>query len=316
MKKTMISTAVLALLFASCSSDDGLLDNLNYPADNVVRVTAQVDAPSTRAMTTDNLKEFYLSITNSANSTYSYQDVKFEKTADTWQPENQLLWQNATQAVTVKAQTWKPQNDSDSPAVETDQSTQGNFDKSDYLWFYDDNFVPQDKLKNQKIDINFKHGLSLLDIQITYGTEFNAATPLEATVISNMKVKGSKIVFTPTFQNASTTTLSSSITIAESGDATDIAPYHSGFTAATTQTEHAVDKFSCILVPQTFSTGAFSVEFVANGKFYQWNSSDGITLESGKKYQLNLTLGKDLVMAGDIYSTAWDNQDSKNLETE
>lgn len=316
MKKTMISTAVLALLFASCSSDDGLLDNLNYPADNVVRVTAQVDAPSTRSMTTDNLKEFYLSITNPANPTYSYKDVKFEYTADGWQPEKQLLWQNATQSVTVKAQTWKPQDESDIPAVETDQSTQEKFDKSDYLWFYDDNFVPKEKLTDKKININFKHGLSLLDIQITYGTEFNAASPLAASQISNMKVKGNKIAFTPSFQNASTTTLSSSITISGSGDATDIAPYPSRFTAATTQADHAVDNFSCILVPQTISSGKFSVEFVANGKFYQWTSSEDITLESGKKYQLNLVLGKELLMAGNIGSTAWDNQDDKNLETE
>lgn len=315
MKKTMISTAFLALLFASCSSDDGWLDKSNYPADNVVRVTAQVDKPSTRAMTTETLKEFYLSITNAANSTYTYSNVKFEYT-DSWQPEKQLLWQNSTQAVTVNAQTWKPQDESDIPAVETDQSSQEKFDKSDYLWFYDDNFVPKEKLKNQKIDINFKHGLSLLDIQITYGTEFNAASPLGASVISNMKVKGSKIAFTPSFQNASTTTLSSSITITESGDQTDIAPYHSGFTAATTQTEHAVDKFSCILVPQTFSTGDFSVVFVANGKLYQWTSTSDITLETGTKYQLNLVLGKELLMAGNIGSIAWDNQDDKNIETE
>lgn len=276
MKRTKILTAVLALLFASCSSDDALLDNSNYPADNVVRVTAQVDEPSTRSMTTDKLKEFYLTIVNSVNTTYRYEYEKFTKTDGAWQPENQLLWQNATQAVSVRAETFKPQNDKDAPAVETDQSTLDNFDKSDYLWFYDENFVPGEKLTDGKLTINFKHGLSLLDIQITYGTEFNAAKPLEATVISNMKVKGSRIAFHQAFQG----TLFGAESI---GDETDIIPYHSGFTKAASQTSRAVDNFSCILVPQSITAGDFSIEFVANGKFYQWTSATDIKLETGKK---------------------------------
>lgn len=302
------SLALGAAFLSSCSSDDALLDNPNYPADNVVRVTAQVDEPSSRSMTTDKLKEFYLTINNSVNSAYTYEDVKFEKTDNGWQPEKQLLWQNATQSVKVWAQTMKQNVDSTDPKVESDQSTLENFDKSDILFFYDVNFVPNDKLKDKKLDINFKHGLSLLDIQVTYGTEFNASTPLKASGISNMKIKGSEIGFTVSLANFPNFMVY--------GNKADIAPYHSSFTAATTQTEHAVDNFSCILVPQTISSGTFSVEFVANGKLYQWTSSDDITLEAGKKYQLNLVLGKDLVMAGDITPTAWDNQEGGNLETE
>lgn len=309
MKKTIFSTAVIALLFASCSSDDALLDNSNYPADNVVRVTAQVDELSSRSMTTDKLKEFYLSIINAANPTYIYEYVKFESTANGWQPEKQLLWQNATQAVIVNAQTWKPKGNSTFPAVETDQSTLENFDKSDYLWFYDDNFVPKEKLTDKKININFKHGLSLLDIQVTYGTEFNASSPLAASEISNMKVKGSKIAFIPNFQGTS-------IGIEPVGNEESIAPYHSGFTAATTQATHAIDNFSCILVPWTITAGDFIVEFVANGKFYQWKSTENIKLESGKKYQLNLVLGKELLMAGSITPKSWNNQEDGNIETE
>ena len=308
MKKTLISTAVFALLSASCSSDDGLLDNLNYPADNVVRVTAQVDEPSSRSITTDNLKEFYLSIVNSASETYCYNNVKFEKTTNSWQPEKQLLWQNATQAVTVQAETGKPKEGMQYRAVETDQSTIENFDKSDYLWFFEKDFVPNDKLKDKKININFKHGLSLFDIQITYGTEFNASTLLDVSEISNMKVKGSVIGFGPIFGD--------SFRIEQIGSEESIAPYHSGFTAATTQAAHAVDNFSCILVPQDISAGNFSVEFVAKGKFYQWTSTTDIKLEPGKKYQLNLVLGKELLMAGSITPKAWTNQVDGNIETE
>lgn len=311
MKKTLISTAVFALLFASCSSDDGLLDNLNYPADNVVRVTAQVDEPSSRSITTDNLKEFYLSIVNPASETYCYNNVKFEKTANSWQPEKQLLWQNATQAVTVQAETGKPKEGMQYRAVETDQSTIENFDKSDYLWFFEKDFVPNDKLKDKKININFKHGLSLFDIQVTYGTEFNASSPLSASKISNMKVKGSSIAFSPNFLGTQI-----GIELINGDNKESIAPYYSGFTAATDQATHAIDNFSCILVPQTISAGDFIVEFVANGKFYQWKSSTDITLEPGKKYQLNLVLGKELLMAGSITTNAWSNQEDGNIETE
>ena len=209
---------------------------------------------------------------------------------------------------TVQAETGKPKEGMQYRAVETDQSTIENFDKSDYLWFFEKDFVPNDKLKDKKININFKHGLSLFDIQITYGTEFNASTLLDVSEISNMKVKGSVIGFGPIFGD--------SFRIKQIGSEESIAPYHSGFTAATTQAAHAVDNFSCILVPQDISAGNFSVEFVAKGKFYQWTSTTDIKLEPGKKYQLNLVLGKELLMAGSITPKAWTNQAEGNIETE
>lgn len=307
--KILTSIALGAAFLSSCSSDDTLLENPNYPADNVVRVTAQVDEPSSRSMTTDKLKEFYLSIKNSVNSTYTYNNVKFEKTDGVWTPEKQLLWQNATQKVTVKAKTWSAELDF--VKVTKDQSTLENFDKSDHLWFYVGNFVPGDKLNNdKKMNINFKHALSLFEIQVAYGTEFNVSSPLEASAITNMKVNGDIWNTCEVVDNGST------ITIRTHGEKSDFIPYHNGFTSAANQTSHAVDNFSCILVPQTITAGNFIVEFVANGKFYQWKSTANITLETGKKYQLNLVLGKDLVMAGNITPTAWNDQDGGDLETE
>lgn len=89
--------------FASCSNDEDLVQS-SYPADNVVRVTTNVEDITTRAFhTTNTLDEFAFCIGNANNNKYSYNNIMMTKEGTKWNPSVQMLWQNSTQPVDIMA---------------------------------------------------------------------------------------------------------------------------------------------------------------------------------------------------------------------
>ena len=100
----LLMAATLMTGFAACSSDDDMTNN--FPEDGVVRFNVGVNNPQTRASHTDGSKvtEFGICITNSANSNYTYNNVKVNgSNTTTWTPATQMLWQNSTQKVDIVA---------------------------------------------------------------------------------------------------------------------------------------------------------------------------------------------------------------------
>ena len=88
---------------------------------------------------------------------------------------------------------------------------------------------------------------------------------------------------------------------------------------ATNAETNAKSHFSCIVIPQNVAANTFKVSLKTAGKLYEWTSDKEITLQSGYRYTLNLTMGNDVVLlkGGSITATPWTEITSdKPLETD
>ena len=315
--KTLAMAALTTAVFASCSSEDDLAQS-NYPMDNVVRVTTSVKDINTRAFhSTNTLDEFAFCIVNPQSTKFSYDNVKVTKEASTWTPASQMLWQNASQPVDIiayapytKISRYEKMSNATNYPVYVKVQQEADTYESDFLVYKKKGFVPEKDLTNGAVDITFTHALSLLNINIEFGNEFSKTTPLTSNPIKNINIGGSvdrgyadftKDVISVTADAASVPVL--------------ITPVIGIFNAAANNDAHATVNYSAILIPQTIAQG-FRVEFEMDGKIYVWTASESVTLESGKKHQLNLIVGKDVVKSGYISASPWTEGTGGTLETE
>ena len=324
--KILALTAMTAALTA-CSTDDEVISS--YPSDNIVRITANVGEAATRASYNEsNLKEFGLCLVNEQNTNYAYHNLKVTNVNGTWTPEKQMLWQNKDTKVNIVAyaphMTWTHHGGGDycvyheytAARVKSDQSDATDC-SSDYLVYKKENFDPSTDLDgNGCIPITFSHLFSQLNINLTFGTEFNegqTAGYLTQNPVTDIKVGGCSILANIFFRNTPVSTTPAQ----DQSCFEDVTPHvvANSFTAATSD-KNAKVQYSCILVPQTIKAGKFSVTFTAGGKVYVWKSSADFTLESGHQHALNLTIGKDVVELGSVSITPWEDAATETLTTE
>lgn len=313
-------TAFMAAMLTGCSNDSDLAHS-NFPDDNIIRVTAGVNGAVTRAETpgTELESNFSLTVVNKATlkegerySIYSYGNKFFQKNGSEWICSTPLLWQDADTKVDVAAlapaiddmtfngiynymQKIQPLEYSISDNQETPSV------KNDLLYYYQSDLVPRTALNSDgKLDIQFNHAFSMIDINVTLGTEYsNKSNPINKVIVGGSKLKATVDV---TNRNGYGVAYAS-----ESGNnpETDIITTPGEFTLATT--DHSTAKFSCILIPQTIGANKFKVTLKTSSKTYVWTSPNAITLEPGHKYTLALTMGRDKLTAqkGNISAGSW-----------
>lgn len=323
-------TAMTAAMITSCSSEDELSQS-NYPSDNIVRITAGVNNAKTRAEGTGVSamnKDFSLTIVNkNAESTlakkYTYINKVFSKKTGDWACSETLLWQNATTPVDIvafaPAQEGKFNGVCDNDrniqsiaySVATDQSTAS--DNNDLLYYYAPGFVPKDKLENQKLNIQFNHAFCMIDINVTLGTEFNKPDILEKSPITEVTLEGTKIKANVDVKNATNI-----VTASEEATAAKIITTKGSFDKAANAEAKAISRFSCITVPQNVAAKTFKVSLKTAGKLYEWTSDKEITLQSGYRYTLELSMGNDVVLlkGEQITASPWGNGEGGSLETD
>ena len=288
-------TALGTALFASCSNEEEL-ETGSYPSDNLIRVTAGVNNDMTRSdeAATALTKNFSLTVVNQTNDKYSYANEIFSLNDGTeWSCSNKLLWQNLTTPVEIVA--LYPATDANTFSgvysktdntygtitygVNSDQSTAAEAD--DLLLYHNTNFVPEKDLQDGKLDIQFNHAFCRVDIEVTIGSEFNATNSLAENPIQGIRVEGTKIA-------ADINLASASPTITAKGDAASITPTPGTFTSATSESDQAVARYSCIVIPQTAD---LNVVLHTSDREYEWTGTQ-MTLESGKQYTLQLNMKK------------------------
>lgn len=326
-------SAMAAAMITSCSSEDELSQS-NYPSDNIIRVTAGVNNAKTRAEgqgVTAMDKPFSLTIVNkNTESTelakkYTYVDKVFSKSSSgDWACSETLLWQSSTQAVDIVAFAPAQENkfrgvcDNDrnikpiTYSVADDQSTKS--DNNDLLYYYAPGFNPGKSLVDKKLNIQFYHAFCMIDIVVTLGTEFNKPEVLKESPIVKVTLGGTKIA-----ANVNVTNAASVVTASEEAAATDITTTKGSFDKAANAEANAKSHFSCIAIPQTVGANTFKVSLMTAGKLYEWTSDKEITLQSGYRYTLNLSMGNDVVLlkGGSISATPWTEITSdKPLETD
>lgn len=315
-------TAFMAAMLTGCSNDSDLAHS-NFPDDNIIRVTAGVNGAVTRAETlgTELNSNFSLTVINKApldeyesSNKYTYGNMIFKKTGTEWFCDEILLWQDAETKVDVAALapaidfwTFRDSYDYGNKKITTqeysitaDQKTQKP--ENDLLYYYKSDLVPGTELKDGKLNIQFNHAFSMIDIIVTLGTEYsNKANPINEVIVG-----GSKLKATIDVTNSKGKGVAYASTEGENPE-TDIITTPGTFTKATTDEENSEAAYSCILIPQTIEANKFKVTLKTSSKTYVWTSPSAITLKSGHKYTLDLTMGKDVVTAqkGNISAGSW-----------
>ena len=314
--KILTMAALATAVFASCSNDEDLAQS-NYPMDNVVRIMTSVDGMNTRASygnSTDKLNSFGFCINNANSTTYTYDNVKVTKEGSNWNPATQMLWQNSTTAVDILAYAPYQETTEDASgkvkvfgktdyafSVKEDQSNAEDY-SSDLIVYKQTGFKPESDLNtNQAVNVAFTHLLSQLNLTIELRDQFNQdeEKPVTSATVTDVKVDG-------TFIRSKVNFAADPISVQFDGMASKaITPETVAFKKADKTTDHATFKYSAIVIPQWIMAGVFCISFKVNGNDYIWTSTSDVNFVSGKKHDLLLLVGKDVVQGGAISAKPW-----------
>ena len=314
--KILTMAALATAVFASCSSEDELAQS-NYPADNVVRIMTSVDGMNTRASygnSTDKLNSFGFCINNAGNTKYTYDNIKVTQENGKWNPATQMFWQNSTTAVDILAYAPYQETTEDATgkvkvfgktdyafSVKEDQSNAEDY-SSDLIVYKQTGFTPGTELNASKaVDVSFTHLLSQLNLTIELRDQFNQdeEKPVTSATVTDVKVDG-------TFIRSKVNFAADPISVQFDGMASKaITPETVAFTKADKTTDHATFKYSAIVIPQWIRAGVFCISFKVNGNDYIWTSTSDVNFVSGKKHDLLLLVGKDVVQGGAISAKPW-----------
>lgn len=325
--KILTMAALATAVFASCSSEDELAQN-NYPMDNVVRIMTSVDGMNTRASygnSTDKLSSFGFCINNAGNTKYTYDNIKITKEGSNWIPATQMLWQNSTAAVDILAYAPYQETTEDASgkvkvfgktdyafSVKEDQSNAEDY-SSDLIVYKKTGFKPESDLNtNQAVDVTFTHLLSQLNLTIELRDQFNQdeKKPVTSATVTDVKVDG-------TFIRSKVNFAADPISFLRDGQASAaITPETVAFKKADKTTDHATFKYSAIVIPQKVIAGQLCIKFKVDGTDYIWTGTDNALFESGKKYELHLLVGKDVVQGGVVTAKPWGEETIIEKETD
>ena len=314
--KTLAMAALATAVFASCSNEDGLPQS-NYPMDNVVRIMTSVDGMNTRASygnSTDKLSSFGFCINNAGSDKYTYDNIKVSQEGSNWIPATQMFWQNSTTAVDILAYAPYQETTEDATgkvkvfgktdyafSVKEDQSNAEDY-SSDLIAYKKTGFKPGTELNTSKaVDVTFTHLLSQLNLTIELRDQFNQdeKKPVTSATVTDVKVDGTLIRSKVNFA-------ADPISVQFDGRASKaITPETVAFTKADKTTDHATFKYSAIVIPQRVYAGSFCISFKVNGNDYIWTSTSDVNFVSGKKHDLLLLVGKDVVQGGAISAKPW-----------
>ena len=325
--KILTMAALATAVFASCSNDEDLAQS-NYPMDNVVRIMTSVDGMNTRASygnSTDKLKSFGFCIKNANSEKYTYDNIKVSQEGSNWIPATQMLWQNSTTPVDILA--YAPYQETTEDAngkvkvfgktdyafsVKEDQSNAEEY-SSDLIVYKQTGFTPGTNLNtNQAVNVAFTHLLSQLNLTIELRDQFNQdeEKPVTSATVTDVKVDGTLIRSRVNFA-------ADPISVQFDGMASKaITPETVAFTKADKTTDHATFKYSAIVIPQRVYAGSFCISFKVNGNDYIWTSTSDVNFVSGKKHDLHLLVGKDVVQGGAITAKPWGEETITEKETD
>jgi len=165
-------------------------------------------------------------------------------------------------------------------------------------------------LVNGKINLQFKHRLSKLNLTIKMGTEFNKLAGGTATnLVCSTKVK-----------NTFTTALWKIVENTLSGYSTkeDIAPWDNSdaYIAGEGDTKQAQAKYEAIIIPQTLNANEFGIAFSIDDRYFYWESSSAIEFKADTQYNLTLNVGYNVVTIEGFTATPWSEQPAQDIETE
>ena len=301
--------AAMAFLLASCAGEEEVTTPAHSLKGKPINVDVLVSDIKTRAgYDTDNLPtKFYLTIDqDGTESDYTNVVMKYEggkwvayASDDEGAAKKEMIWANDTGTITVQAATFSLSDAPTTLNALTDQSTAEGIKASDHLYYSSNAVKPSD---NGTISIPFDHIMSKLEIKVTLRNQYGAS---ETNPITSAIAFGSAT--SATYSHAGETSWSN-----YNSAVSDISLCSSGSYSAAERTA----TYEAILIPQNIAASTFGVKVKIGIKSYTWKSANAVTLEGGKKYTLNLTLGKDELTLNTISVSNWNEKTVTGLNAE
>ena len=330
MKHSNIILPLLAAVALSSCNKQAAPDS-NFPEDRVIRVQASV-LPSTKgSYTTGVLNEFAFYSVNFNDNGLSYiyskkcsrSPYSFVGYTASWEWEDGApLWRNSSDEVGMIAIAPVP---SDYQTMSYDyfdhnggnqgykfqiQTAQSSSDSGSDLIGWCKKGLPSAFLNNdKKVNIEFQHLLSRLNLTFVLATEFNALAIPTSDIVSDVVIKDAsleaRVQLLPEGKLSAATASSTKA---------DISAYNTNWTPASSKEGRCSSQWECILVPETGAN--ITISFNVNGKPYICILS-GKDLEQGKAHNLTINVGKDVATVGPMTIAGWvDSGSNSNLETE
>lgn len=301
MKRKHMAMVLLATVLSACNNHENIIQETDSMKEIPMTVTTNLNESviSRAGITNDNLTRhtFLFSSTpegEEEGSSYIYTDLLAEYSNGEWLFSKDggsivPVWKDQTTNIKVTAlRAVSPNNGVYSLVANPNETT--DIQANDWLYFSgtinptlaeDDNGNNQLALKNGAIPINFKHLNSKIDINLSFVQGINELN-IESVTIDGTKISATLTDGVPSVSGEQTTSVNACFV------------------------EEDAHNYEVILLPQT---ATLEVEVKAKDEdeqtyVFYWTSSS-VTLESGKKYTLELTLDYNNVDGLIVSRGAW-----------
>ena len=308
MKKTLLSAAILSLALAGCSNSEEDSQSVYVPEGTPIKVNALVGEMQTRAgYDKQNApKGFYLKIDKKKPSKYNYDAWMSYDDATGWSAFDatntttplKMYWAGDGEQVEVTAATFPASEMTTGLAVESDQTSNDNFNNSDKLRM---KATPKDP-NPDGIEVKLTHLMAKVKLEIDLGEDDDYQTnPLTKVTIGGTELK----------RTCEETTDGYAFTSLDPAVTGDITPYEDEdefipTNKTTSSKTNAKARYEAILVPQTAKAGKFTIGLtLTGGKEFLWTAGADVELKSNYEYTLSLRLYGDKLLLGDVSVDAW-----------
>lgn len=310
MKRILLPVTLVLLLAAGCAKE--------APSDRDIPIQLSVSLEGSTKATHEEagtIKDLDFIVRNKNNSKYSFSSTRFYPDGGRWVSDIQRLWQGNQIAVdmlalspSVPTRVLNITDDNTNPLfsweVESVQ-TSGSY-ASDLLYSWKSNSSPNiNDVSAAGFSIGLIHAMSLLKINVTLATEFNAEgvpqyCPLAYLSIDGLKRKGEYYNYIPysTWEGIELRPVD--------GSEGSITSYITSYTPSQSDTEKCSAVYECIVLPQT--PASFSVKIGTGTKDISFSPTlpANFSFEAGKSYTLKLKVGKDKIESSNkIYAGGW-----------
>ena len=322
MKKLIFPVTLVLLLAAGCAKE--------APSDRDIPIQLSVSLEGSTKATHEEagtIKDLDFIVRDKSNSKYSFSSTRFYPDGGKWVSDIQRLWQGKMFAVdmlalspSVPTRELSISDENSSPLfsweVESVQ-TSGSY-ASDLLYTWKSNSTPPNisDVSAAGFSIGLKHAMSLLKINVTLATEFNAevvphSCPLEYLSIDGLKRKGEYYNYIPysTWEGIELRPVV--------GSEGSINSYMKSYTPSASDVETCSAVYECILLPQQPTSFTVKAGTSIKEVIFTPTLASGFKFEAGKYYTLNLKVGKDKIeMVGGISVSAWKSGSEINCDDE
>ena len=322
--KKFIFPVTLALLLAAGCSKQVSPEERDIPISLDVRLEGSTKATHEDAGT---IKDLDFIVRDKTNSKYSFSSTRFYPKDGRWVSYEQRLWQGNMFAVdmlalspSVPSRVLNITDDNTNPLFSWEVESIQTSDSyaSDLLYTWKSNSTPNiSDVSASGFSIGLRHAMSLLKINVTLATEFNAEgvpqdCPLEYLSIHGLKRKGDY------YNSLNSSAAWNGIELRPvAGSEGSINSYMKSYTPSQRDDQSCSAVYECIVLPQALSSFTVKAETSIKEVGFTPTLAADFKFEAGKYYTLNLKVGKDKIeMVGGISASAWKSGSEINCDDE